>query len=174
MPCRRPLRLWIALAGVALAVSAAACGGGAPGDGPSGGGPSAGEDRAAIEDRVVRYLDAYLSGDGEQACAQYTPDRIREADRQAREQGDRSCAQVLSRVSRLLGQELRRRAPARLRGSVLPRLREQLTDREQMRVRLTGDDLALVDFTGQKNRIELKRVGGQWLISETGIEGPPP
>lgn len=125
---------------------------------------SAAEDRAAVRRTVSAYLRAYSSGEGERACALYTPELRAIAERKARARGAGSCARVLS----IVGPELVAGAPRARRAALVDRV----TDPAQVRVRLRGDRASAALSDRPSTHLELRRVGDRWLIDRLGVRGP--
>jgi hypothetical protein len=123
-------------------------------------------DRAAVVARVRAYLDAYLAGRGEEACAQYTAALRAQDDRRARAAGVAGgCPAVLGQVGRRLLSQL----PPAQRAELLRRL-----PRTRVDVLLHGDRaLATLTLGGERapsgRRMELQRIGSDWRISRLSI-----
>jgi hypothetical protein len=123
-------------------------------------------DRTAVVERVRAYLDAYVDGRAEQACAQYTPALRAQDDRRARAAGFAGgCPEVLAVVSRRLLDGL---SPAR-RAELVRRL-----PGTRVQVLLRGDRaLATLTLAGERmpsgRRMELRRVGADWRISHLAV-----
>lgn len=123
--------------------------------------PRADDDRAAIQQRVATYLRHYSAGEGERACAQYTPALRARSDARAAANGDGSCAAALA----ALGPEIVRAIPAVERDAFTARL----VDPAGVRVELRGDRaIATLDGVAA-NRLRLVRTGERWLIDELGV-----
>jgi hypothetical protein len=153
---------WLVI--VVLAGIAAGC---ASEDRPAPAAHDAATDRAAVVARVRTYLDAYVGGRAEQACAQYTPALRAQDDRRARDAGfGGGCPEVLAVVSRRLLDGL---SPAR-RAELLRRL-----PATRVQVQLHGDRaLATLTLAGEQTpsgrRMELRRVGAtDWRISHLAV-----
>ena len=127
-------------------------------------GPSAAEDRRGVQQRTASYLGAYLAGDGERACRQFTPELRRTSDKRAKA-GGLSCASALA----LVGPKLLEAVPADQRDA----FRRRASDPSEVKVELTGDR-ATAGFAPSGGgrvpmRVELARVGDRWLIDKLGM-----
>jgi len=126
-------------------------------------GPSAAEDRRGVQQRTAGYLAAYLAGDGERACRQFTPELRRTSEKRAKA-GGLSCASALA----LVGPQLLEAVPADQRDA----FRRRAADPREVKVELTGDR-ATAGFAPAGGgrvpmRVELARVGDRWLIDKLG------
>jgi hypothetical protein len=124
-------------------------------------GATAASDRAAIQARVAAYVRHTLTGDGAQACAQFTPAYRRSMDQRAADGGLGDCAEVLSTygeiVSTDLPEDFVREAATPDRVIVLLE-----GDRAQASVKTPSGGLSA-------KRTSLRRVGSRWLIDELGV-----
>ena len=116
--------------------------------------PTPAEDRRAVQERTATYLRAYVSGDGDGACAQL---RRAPAD----------CAATLSAVGPAIVERLPREQRRAFRLAV--------SDPDIVRVELAGDR-ATAGFAPPARerapmRIALVRVGDRWLIDRLGVRG---
>jgi hypothetical protein len=126
--------------------------------------PDAAADAAAIRARVATYIGHMLAGDGERACAQFTPAYRRDADARAKQAGLGSCADVIG----LYGEALK--------GSLPPNFAELATDPKRIIV-VRVDDRARAAMTSPAGgpslkQTTLRRVGSQWLIDSLGVTRP--
>jgi hypothetical protein len=127
--------------------------------------PGAPTDRAAVQARVATYVKHLLAGEGEQACAQLTPDYRQRADARAEAAGFGSCADAYAIYGESVGGLLSKSA-VRLAGdprSVAVILRG---DRAEAAMRVPGAKLSI-------KRATLRRVGDRWLIDSLGLTRPP-
>lgn len=160
--CRRPL------ASLVLVVATSACSSGEQAE-PAAGDPAA--DRRAVQARTIEYLDAYLSGDGERACAQLEPGYRTRQDARARAGGFDGCAWALSE----LGPELFGRLPADDRAEA----RRRYLRADRVRVELDGRR-ATAGFTpGGEGRIVTRLAlargaSGDWRITQLGARRRAP
>ena len=126
--------------------------------------PDASTERAAVQERVAAYVKHLLAGQGEQACAQLTPEYRKRADTRAQDAGLGSCAEAYSIYGESVGGLLPEDA-VRLAGdpkNVAVILRG---DRAEAAMRVPGADLSI-------KRTTLRRVGDRWLIESLGLTRP--
>jgi hypothetical protein len=129
-------------------------------------GASAGSDADHVRTVVSSYVRASALGNGEQACAFYTPRLRAEIERKARDTGLAGCAE-------LLGTALRYRLsllPADVRAEVT----EAITEPGRVDVELGEDGraeaaLALPDRPTLDTRVVLVRQSAGWRIERLGV-----
>jgi hypothetical protein len=126
-------------------------------------GPSAAKDRRAVQVRAATYVRAYLAGDGERACRQFTPTLRRVSELRAK-QGGLTCASALA----LVGPQLLEAVPADQRDA----FRKRASNPGSVHVELAGDR-ATAGFAPSGGgrapmRLELARVGKRWLVDKLG------
>ncbi len=126
-------------------------------------GPSAAKDRRAVQTRAATYVRAYLTGDGERACRQFTPALRRVSELRAK-RGGLTCASALA----LVGPQLLAAVPADQRDA----FRKRASDPRAVHVELAGDR-ATAGFAPAGGgrapmRLELARVGDRWLVDKLG------
>jgi hypothetical protein len=126
---------------LALALGAAMVASGCGGD----------SDAGRVEATVTTYLRAFADGDGPRACDQLTGEQMRALASMAVEQvpelGATSCVEVVRRFAQQLGSD------------------EKATMREAdvFDVTVTGDRATA--FVRRGHPVELRLIGGAWLIS---------
>jgi len=148
----------------ALVGALTACGGGAPAANPQ-------VDRETIQGRLAAYTRALATGDGEAACAAYTPALRASFDRRAAAGGLGACPAAL----RVAGQNLVRALPKRRRNEIL----SALIDPGSVRVDLRGDRATAGydprEVGSATQQVAVERVEGLWKISALGVRpGAPP
>jgi len=149
------------LALLALLLLLAGCGAEAVSAPPKAKSDRAAGDRAAIQARVAAYMKHMLAGEGEQACAQFTPDYRRDMDTRAADAGYVDCAAVLAGFGTIASA-----------GESKDYLREAAKP-ERVIVLLQGDraQASIMSPRGTLSgkRTALRRVGTRWLIDELGV-----
>jgi hypothetical protein len=139
-----------------LLVGVAGCGGGA----------AAGE--SDVQAAVSSYIRASAAGNGEQACAYYTPALRDEIDRKARANGLTGCAE-------LLGSAVRYRL-SQLPGDVQAEVREAIGDPENVDVEMgeRGERAeAALELPGEamtETRVALVKLPEGWRIEQLGVK----
>jgi hypothetical protein len=153
---RVPPRVVAASLACALLVGVAGCGAGA----------AAGE--SDVQAAVSSYIRASAAGNGEQACAYYTPALRAEIDRKARANGLKGCTE-------LLGSAVRYRL-SQLPGDVQSQVREAIGDPENVDVDMgEEDDLAeaALELPGEamtETRVALVKLPEGWRIERLGVK----
>ena len=150
-----PPRAVAASLACALLAGAAGCGGGA------------GAGQSDVQTAVSSYIRASTAGDGEQACAHYTPALRAEIDRKARQNGLSGCTE-------LLGSAVRYRL-SQLPGDVQAQVRDAIGDPDNVEVEMAeeGDRAeAALELPGEaltETRVALVKLPEGWRIERLGV-----
>jgi hypothetical protein len=129
-------------------------------------GAAAGE--SDVQAAVSSYIRASAAGNGEQACAYYTPALRAEIDRKARANGLKGCTE-------LLGSAVRYRL-SQLPGEVQSEVREAIGDPENVDVDMgeEGDRAeAALELPGEamtETRVALVKLPKGWRIERLGVK----
>ena len=130
-------------------------------------GVGAGAGESDVQAAVSSYVRASASGNGEQACAYYTPALRKEIDRKARENGLKGCTE-------LLGSAVRYRL-SQLPGDVQSQVQEAIGDPDKVEVEMgeQGDRAeAALELPGEamtETRVALVRLPEGWRIERLGV-----
>jgi len=135
--------------------------------GLAGCGVGAGAGESDVQAAVSSYIRASAAGNGEQACAYYTPALREEIDRKARENGLKGCAE-------LLGSAVRYRL-SQLPGDVQSQVQEAIGDPDKVEVEMgeEGDRAeAALELPGEamtETRVALVKRPEGWRIERLGV-----
>jgi hypothetical protein len=130
-------------------------------------GVGAGAGESDVQAAVSSYVRASASGNGDQACAYFTPALRREIDRKARENGLKGCTE-------LLGSAVRYRL-SQLPGDVQSQVQEAIGDPDKVEVEMgeEGDraeaGLELPGDAMTETRVALVKLPEGWRIERLGV-----
>jgi hypothetical protein len=131
-------------------------------------GVGAGAGESDVQAAVSSYVRASAAGNGEQACAYYTPALRAEIDRKARENGLKGCTE-------LLGSAVRYRL-SQLPGDVQRRVQDAIGDPENVDVDMgdegdrAGAALELPGDAMTETRVALVKLPEGWRIERLGVK----